>query len=1091
MAIKVLKNDSREELDETERFIREAAIAAKLEHPNIVPVYELDVDDRGTAYLCMRKIHGESLRAAIEKHKSGEQKLNLEEIVLIFLKLCDALSYAHHAGCIHQDIKPDNIMIGKYGEVFLIDWGASSYSSEEMSLTLAYMSPAQSVGDEPSGQDDIYCLGGTMFHLLFKRLPTVAKTTEDLWRKKQAGVVDEPTDEEAEGVPAALTAIVMKALAADPKDRYATTEELAEDLKCYQNGLAVSAYSDSLFEFLSRFYHRHRNLFWSCACVVILLSVFGGLFYHMKLKEIARWGTPIYVEDFSSESWKEKWLHIKGEFAADRERLVTVNGPKFMLACREKIFGDWAVEFDGCFLPGSFPGDLSVLFFEELNFEEPEKSSVNIFLQTGAWGNTLSLISHKNKVCDSKPFTLDVSKTYRIRAEKDGNVLRLLVDGDVITEGEMDFPSSSGYIGLYGYFPGKVFDNVTVYCKGVAEKVSVLETAEVFLKKEDYAAALDQYEEIRRSHHGKEVADEALFSKGMVAYLYHEKLMERNQSGEDQFKRESEHYQRLAFSSWRELVDHPRFGFDARLRLLQETWDNRKYLQLLEEITELAEQVETNDQLKKLYTYWAKATRELNYLHLYGMTNRFLDIREKYFTDFDNINFSLGWTYQSLERFEESEKLLHPFPSFMSYAYFRLGKPGKVFQSDAFDSMNRASVLLLCGRYQEVLDRFPELKSKCLEAQAGLGMFDYPGIADLSFTSNSLRKVWEVQGKLNEYCERFPDDEDALLRNGDEKLLLKNENSSGQYKTAMLKCGMYEEYLEKFPNDSFGCSIALYMLKEDERLLNNYPEAEQLCANVLRRRGEAEKVFERYPHFDAVIAESLYLEGKYKEVIDRFPYDKYNLAKSMVALQRFEDLAETVQLGLSIRALGLLYLGETEKARDLDRSNYDRVRQADYLDAFKILASGNSVQALDIFNRLGELPTYLTIKQESVFQPSFDMVYEPVFITPMVRFQFDENRQAVEERFRKAMQDNRWRHGQRLYYCMAYILGEVDRETFLEQPCIDELEGDLVLCEAIRAELNGENALAHYRRYQDLPQHKRAVNPVLDEFLRWKVKVLK
>jgi ribose transport system substrate-binding protein len=272
VAMKVPKQKDMQE-KEIDDFIREAHVSASLEHPNIVPVYDLNVDNNGNIYLSMRKIKGHSLKNYTDSVRSGTgtfKEMPVADMILIFLKVCDAICYAHSKGQIHQDIKPENIMLGDFGEVFLIDWGSSSYSEDEVALTPAYMSPEQAEGHVDE-RTDIYCLAATMFHVLTLRLPTQAESVNELWRKKRQGEITLATEAEKKRIPQPLLAIIMKALRAEPEERYQTVEAFAQDLKNYQAGLAVTAYRETFSGFFKRWYLHNKSSFWTGLSSVILV----------------------------------------------------------------------------------------------------------------------------------------------------------------------------------------------------------------------------------------------------------------------------------------------------------------------------------------------------------------------------------------------------------------------------------------------------------------------------------------------------------------------------------------------------------------------------------------------------------------------------------------------------------------------------------------------------------------------------------------------------------------------------------------------------------------------------------------------------
>ena len=278
----VLSNDDRE------AFIREGKLAARLEHPNIIPIYNLDVDRKGSIYLTMKKVEGANLMTFMDQDRENRAEF-YDELVLIILKICDALNYAHSLGNPHQDIKPENIMVGKYGEVFLIDWGASSHSSDEIQISPVYMSPQQARGIQPTQSDDIYCLGATLFHCLARRYPSKAETIDELWDKKIKGIIDLPDKKEKAEIPEALMAIALKAMAPKPSERYASIDSFAADLKSYQSGFATSAEHASLVKLLSLFIKRRkRELLVTTLILSVLTGMWGYHFSKIRQGEIER-----------------------------------------------------------------------------------------------------------------------------------------------------------------------------------------------------------------------------------------------------------------------------------------------------------------------------------------------------------------------------------------------------------------------------------------------------------------------------------------------------------------------------------------------------------------------------------------------------------------------------------------------------------------------------------------------------------------------------------------------------------------------------------------------------------------------------------
>jgi serine/threonine protein kinase len=211
--------------DFSERMIREAKVIAKLEHPSIVPVHDLGVLLDGRNFYVMKYVQGESLN-------SFASRVSLTERLAIFQKICDAVSFAHSRKVLHRDLKPQNIMVGSFGEVQVMDWGLAKLL-DDVSLeidgkavmgTPEYMSPEQQRGSTTllDERTDIYSLGAILRELI------------------------------PPGRPKRLIAVCLKAMAQSPADRYASAEELSRDISAYVNGLPMIAYRENVFEKMMR-----------------------------------------------------------------------------------------------------------------------------------------------------------------------------------------------------------------------------------------------------------------------------------------------------------------------------------------------------------------------------------------------------------------------------------------------------------------------------------------------------------------------------------------------------------------------------------------------------------------------------------------------------------------------------------------------------------------------------------------------------------------------------------------------------------------------------------------------------------------------
>ncbi len=237
-----------------EGFIAEAQMTGQLEHPNIVPVHELSVSPQGVPYFTMKLVQGVGFDAWMH---SAERALGtterLHEGLEIFIKVCDAVAYAHHRGIIHRDLKPENIMIAAFGQVYLMDWGlarltksrpASGERSQMEALgavgTPDFMAPEQARGNpaEMDERSDIFGLGAVLYELVSGRVPYGGlrdpNATLERARRGQVIYLDQSVSEL--GISGFLRNIVNRAVAPNPADRYQSVVDLQADVRKFLRG---------------------------------------------------------------------------------------------------------------------------------------------------------------------------------------------------------------------------------------------------------------------------------------------------------------------------------------------------------------------------------------------------------------------------------------------------------------------------------------------------------------------------------------------------------------------------------------------------------------------------------------------------------------------------------------------------------------------------------------------------------------------------------------------------------------------------------------------------------------------------------------
>jgi serine/threonine protein kinase len=305
--------------DDLLRFISEAKVTGQLEHPNIVPVHELSVDESEQVFYTMKFVRGITLKKVLdllaEKHDATLKKYPLGQLLTVFQKVCDAIAFAHSKGVIHRDLKPENFMIGDYGEVLVMDWGlakvldptrnqavadsdgrsiirtglrkelaAVESQSTNVMGTPQYMAPEQAYAahDSLDPRTDIYALGAILHTILTLRPPIAGDEAQDVLSKAARGEFEAPLKATTGKtrlphlpggrVPEALSAVTMKAMALKQEDRYQTVPEFQAEIEAYQNGFATSAEKAGPVKQLLLLFKRHRLVAGSVAIILVLLA---------------------------------------------------------------------------------------------------------------------------------------------------------------------------------------------------------------------------------------------------------------------------------------------------------------------------------------------------------------------------------------------------------------------------------------------------------------------------------------------------------------------------------------------------------------------------------------------------------------------------------------------------------------------------------------------------------------------------------------------------------------------------------------------------------------------------------------------------
>src|ERR1700734_701386 len=241
VALKLLHHRFAEDQEFVERFRREASSAAGLSHPNVVAVFDRGEWD-GTYYIAMEYLPGRSLKAVVREHGPLSPSDATDIVVQILL----AVRFAHRRGIIHRDIKPHNVILDEEGRAKVTDFGIARAGASDMTLTgsimgtAQYLSPQQAQGHVVSGASDLYSIGVILYELLTGVVPFDGETAVAI-AFKQVSAQPRPPSEANPAVPPALDAVVLRAMAKDPAQRYADADEFIAALQRERQALPASA----------------------------------------------------------------------------------------------------------------------------------------------------------------------------------------------------------------------------------------------------------------------------------------------------------------------------------------------------------------------------------------------------------------------------------------------------------------------------------------------------------------------------------------------------------------------------------------------------------------------------------------------------------------------------------------------------------------------------------------------------------------------------------------------------------------------------------------------------------------------------------
>ncbi len=303
------------------RLLRERAILGLMEHPAVVPIYETGQWPDGTPFFAMRRIHGPTLAETIAARRSFAQRIvRLPQLISII----EAVGHAHARGIVHRDLSPDNMMIGKIGEPYVIDWGIATLLDHADEQVLDAIEPAedgmtkgglgkdpyapreQRLGEPPQTTFDVYSLGVTLHHLLAGRVP-----------ERAADGTLEPLPREC---PEELASIVRRATAPEPSARFRDAGELAGELARYRDGKLVEAHRYTIWARATRWVRRHRTVVAVVvACAIAVPAVYYANQWRLRTREAQQQAQAARSHAAEAEIARQAAQHTAAQADANRD----------------------------------------------------------------------------------------------------------------------------------------------------------------------------------------------------------------------------------------------------------------------------------------------------------------------------------------------------------------------------------------------------------------------------------------------------------------------------------------------------------------------------------------------------------------------------------------------------------------------------------------------------------------------------------------------------------------------------------------------------------------------------------------------------
>jgi serine/threonine-protein kinase len=477
VAVKKIREDLQKYESMKTRFLQEAHIAAKLNHPSIIPIFSIDEKN---IFYTMPYVEGETLKQILKDSPPDDPRLAIASLMRIFLSICHAIAHCHSRGILHRDLKPENLIIGKFGEVMIIDWGLAAYMDQKENHTLeeipqlphltrpgkvvgtlAYLAPERALKEPSSCQTDLYALGVILYQILTLKLPfrrTDLETFQKMWAFEE--FLDPIEAAPTRDIPHALCQITKKCLEPKKELRYQSALELIADVESFLEGKPE----------------------W------------------MLVKKL----------DFQrAEDWEfQENIVLAKHIAITRssDLLEWVN----LMISKESFSGNTKIETNICL--GHASHGIGILL--NLPSATDRKDLMDGYC---IWlGERVKIYRCNIEVLEVKNVSLLADKTYQLRIEKSESRLSIYLDNVLKASYISHIPLAGAHVGLLLRDDDLKISELSIFLGSQNVTISCLAIPDAFLASKDYMKALFEYRKIATSFPGRTEGREAIFRAGVT-----------------------------------------------------------------------------------------------------------------------------------------------------------------------------------------------------------------------------------------------------------------------------------------------------------------------------------------------------------------------------------------------------------------------------------------------------------------------------------------------------------------------------------------------------------------------------------------------